>query len=125
MAWTGRYTHGNTTDTTYAKPDTLSATPSWGADVIAEAKTASYQYQRTYADIPDGTNVIIFLRSGVSPAATDTALAEVSNDAKQAALDAGKIPRPAAAIAAGAASTESWAIVTDGTENMVITKVIS
>lgn len=78
MTWIGRYNHGNTTDTTYAKPSEQSDDPSWGADVVAESKNSANQRNRTYASLADNVEYIVFLQAGGSPAATDTMLADMS-----------------------------------------------
>jgi hypothetical protein len=51
--------------------------------------------------------------------------ATAATKSTEAALDASKIPRPAAAVAAGAAVTETWTVVTDTTGTLVITRVVS
>jgi hypothetical protein len=57
---------------------------------------------------------------------TITAIAATAaTKSTEAALDASKTPRKSTAIAAGAAVTETWTVVTDTTGTLVITRVVS
>ena len=110
MAWTGYYDHGNTTDTTYAKPLPHSATPAWGTDVVTETKNSADQRQRSYASLADGTRYNVLKQAGGSPASTDVVLSTIEASADQIAIASNA---STAATQATTAATQATAAATD------------
>jgi hypothetical protein len=94
--------------------------PPTKAEMDAAISTAQSTILAATLDMTDIRTAV-----GLDYANLTTMLDTITVSAAAAALDASKTPRKATAIAAGAAVTETWTVVTDTSGTLVITKVVS